>query len=536
MRLSCLQIVLIVLDILPAAQSNEVLKFGNTVGDYIRFKPNMQPFSEAFSICSWIRKARPGSISYWFSYATRSIANEIYMTDDGNENRMFGSYNVNVRAQAGVATGVWYHYCLCWSLSSRTATIHHNGTQTGSFTTPSGRRVTADGYLVLGQEQDSYGGSFDSSQVFGGELHKTNIFSKKLSSSEVSELYSAGRCSDVERKYDDIRQLKWEQILQQPRTGNVRAEMSNCQVELLEEQLADIRKELTDTKTSKDEISDQLNRSEINLNNKSSELEEVRAYLEQTIGQLTEKETKLYQTETRLDQTETRLDQTETRLDQTERKLDQTETKLDQTETKLDQTETKLGQTETRLDQTETKLNQTETRLNQTETRLDQTETRLDQTERKLDQTETKLDQTETKLDQTETKLGQTETRLNQTETRLDQTETRFNQTETHMEKVESNLAVTVSQLNQTEKNLEKTRTHLNATLGNVEELEEELKEIKKSISGNDCFKLPNASRWDVLYTSFFFGNVVTEEMLQILDESWQKLGRFLYKDLSGLS
>jgi len=400
MRLSCLLIVLIVLEI-SAAQSNEVLKFGNTVGDYIRFKPNMQPFSEEFSLCSWIRKARPGSLSCSFSYATRSNDNEIIISDEGSESRMFQSYNANVRAQAGVTAGEWYHYCLCWSLSSRTATIHHNGRQTGSFITPSGRRLTADGYLVFGQDQDSYGGGFQSSQVFGGELHKTNIFSKKLSSSEVSELYSAGRCSDVENKYDDVRQLKWEQILQQPRTGNVRAEMGTCQIELLEEQLADIRKELTDTKTNKDEISDQL--------------EEVRADLEQTTGQLTEKETKLDQTETRLDQTETRLDQTETKL----------------------------------------------------------------------------------------------------------------NQTEKQMEKVEANLAVTVSQLNQTEKNLEKTRTHLNATLADMEELKEELKEIKKSISGNDCFKLPNASRWDVLYTSSFFGRVVTEEMLQILDESWQKLEFF---------
>ena len=374
---------------ISSAQSNEVLKFGNTVGDYIRFKPNMQPFSEEFSLCSWIRKLSTSSGSSWFSYATRSNDNEIVISDEGSDSRMFRSYTANVRVQAGVTAGVWYHYCLCWSLSSRTATIHHNSRQTGSYTTPSGRRVPADGYLVLGQDQDSYGGGFSLLDVFGGELHKTNIFSKKLSSSEVSELYSAGRCSDAERKYDDVRQLKWEQILQQPRTGNVRAEMGTCQVELLEEQLADIRKELTDTKTNKEEISDQL--------------EEVRANLEQTTGQLTEKETKL-------------------------------------------------------------------------------------------------------------------------------------NQTEKQMEKVEANLAVTVSQLNQTEKNLEKTRIHLNETLSNVEELEEEIKEIKKSISGNDCFRLPNSSRWDVLYTSSFFGNVVTEEMLQILDESWQKLGRFLYQDLSGSS
>ena len=456
MRLSCLLSVLIVLEI-SAAQSNEVLKFGNTVGDYIRFKPNMQPFSEEFSLCSWIRKARPGSGSHWFSYATRSNYNEIVLTDEGSSNYIFDSYSTNVRAQAGITAGVWYHYCLCWSLSSRTATVHHNGRQTGSFITPSGRRLTAYGYLVLGQEQDSYGGSFHYSQVFGGELHKTNIFSKKLSSSEVSELYSAGRCSDVERKYDDVRQLKWEQILQQPRTGNVRAEMGTCQVELLEEQLADIRKELTDTKTNKEEISDQL--------------KEVRANLEQTTGQLTEKETR------------------------------------------LEQTETKLNQTETRLNQTETELNQTGTQLNQTGTQLNQTETQLVQTETQLNQTETQLDQTETQLDQTETKL---------------------NQTEKQMEKVEANLAVTVSQLNQIEKNLEKTRTHLNETLSNVEELEEELKEIKKSFSDYNCFRVTNSSHWDMLYTEYFFDKILTEDMLTILDESWKKLGKFLRRDLGG--
>ncbi|XP_063678660.1 uncharacterized protein LOC134814465 [Bolinopsis microptera] len=442
MRLSCLLMVLIVQEI-SAAQSHKVLKFGNTVGDYIRFKPNMQPFSEAFSLCSWIRKSRSGSQAHWFSYATRSNYNEIVITDEGSSNYVFDSYSTNVRAQAGVTAGVWYHYCLCWSLSSRTATIYHNGRQTGSFTTPSGRRLTAGGYLVLGQDQDTYGGSFDSSQSFGGELDKTNIFSKKLTSSEVSELYSAGRCSDVESKYDDVRQLKWEQILQQPRTGNVRAEIDTCRVEQLEEQLEDARKELTDTKASKEEISDQLNRSEINLNNTSSELEQVRAYLEQTTGQLTE-------------------------------------------------TETQLNQTETRLDQTETRLNQTETQLNQTETQLNQTETQLDQTEKKLDQTETRL-----------------------------------NKTEKHMEEVEANLAVTVSQLNQTEKNLEETRNDLNETLAEVEELEEEVKEIKKGLSGFNCFRVTNSTHWDILYTESFFDEILTEDMLAILDESWEKLEYF---------
>ena len=358
----------------------------------------MQPFSEEFSLCSWIRKLRGGSNPTWFSYATsNSNHNEIFIDDDGRQNYIFNDITKNVQSQAGVAVGEWYHYCLCWSLASRTATIHHNGKQTGSFSTPSGRRLTAGGYLVLGQDQDSYGGSFDTSQAFGGELYKLNIFSTRLSSSEVSELYSTGRCSDIEKKHDETRKLKWEQILQQTRTGDVSEIVEICGLE---------------------------------------------------------------------------------------KKLQFVEGELSKKSSTLDQTETKLDQTETKLNQTEAKLNQTESKLNQTES--------------KLDQTETKLNQTESKLDQTETKLGEAGV----------------------------NLETTISQLNQTERELEEIKNNLNETLADVAELEEELEEIKTSFSGYDCFRLTNASYWDVLYTESFFEKVLTEDMLEILYKSWEKLGK----------
>ena len=189
----------------------KILRFGTTTGDYIRFRPDMKPFSEELSVCSWVKKLMSGGDRHWFGYGTSGNDNEMLIRDDGSNNYMFGN-GANTKVQAGISIGVWYHFCMCWSLSSRTATIYHNGIQTGSFTTPSGRRLGLNGYFVLGQEQDSNGGGFDSSQLFGGDLHKMNVFSKKLDSSEVSEMYSSGRCSDVETKYDETRQMKWETI------------------------------------------------------------------------------------------------------------------------------------------------------------------------------------------------------------------------------------------------------------------------------------------------------------------------------------
>ena len=64
-------------------------------------------------------------------------------------------------------------------------------------------------------------------QLFGGELQKLNMFTKKLSSSEVSRMYKAGRCSDtVEKTFS--RNLKWEDIMKTTRHGNVKTLDTCC--------------------------------------------------------------------------------------------------------------------------------------------------------------------------------------------------------------------------------------------------------------------------------------------------------------------
>ena len=197
-------------------ESYKILKFGASTRDYVTFTPDMRPFTEAFSLCSWIRKLRSQSEEpTWFSYAaSNSLNNEIVIFDDGYANIVLSSFNTNVKSRAGVVVGDWYHYCICWDYTSRTANIYHNGRQTGSCSTSSGRRLIVNGRVVLGQDQDTVGGSFQAHQAFGGELQKLNIYSKKLSSSEVGDMYSAGRCSDtVEKSHGQSRQLKWEEVL-----------------------------------------------------------------------------------------------------------------------------------------------------------------------------------------------------------------------------------------------------------------------------------------------------------------------------------
>ena len=60
---------------------------------------------------------------------------------------------------------------MTWRQSSRTVRDYCDRMELGSATTPAGRKVGIDGYIELGKEFDKYGGGFQDSQAFGGEMY-----------------------------------------------------------------------------------------------------------------------------------------------------------------------------------------------------------------------------------------------------------------------------------------------------------------------------------------------------------------------------
>ena len=188
----------------------------------------MKPLQNAFSICSWVKSLRSSGSPSWLSYAAGSSANEILISDHGNYNHIFNS-GWDLQSYFTVPSGTWYHYCYTWSSSSRTQKVYLNGQEIGSRSTASGRNLLTDGYLVIGNDQNgSPGKGMGSEYIFGGELYKLNFFSKELSSSEVQEM-AKGMCSEVERTYGDVRSIKWEDILQRERNGDVtEVKLSKC--------------------------------------------------------------------------------------------------------------------------------------------------------------------------------------------------------------------------------------------------------------------------------------------------------------------
>ena len=63
--------------------------------------------------------------------------------------------------------GLWHHFCFTWESAAGSRYIYKDGSleKTG-YGLNKGHVIRAGGTLVLGQDQDSLGGSFDASQSF----------------------------------------------------------------------------------------------------------------------------------------------------------------------------------------------------------------------------------------------------------------------------------------------------------------------------------------------------------------------------------
>ena len=113
---------------------------------------------------------------------------------------------------------------------------YYNGTLIGSKSVYNKNPLEEGGAITLGHNAAA---STYSNFVFGGQLMKLNIFGKELSPEEVAELFNSGRCSDVEKKHQEVRFITWESILSQERTGDVTEVDSGCPAEEEEEKEKD---------------------------------------------------------------------------------------------------------------------------------------------------------------------------------------------------------------------------------------------------------------------------------------------------------
>ena len=83
----------------------------------------------------------------------------------------------------------WHHICVSWQSSSGEWQSYLDGGLASSGTGfKTGYTIQAGGSLVLGQEQDSVGGGFDSTQSLKGSLADVNVWSCVLEADKILEI------------------------------------------------------------------------------------------------------------------------------------------------------------------------------------------------------------------------------------------------------------------------------------------------------------------------------------------------------------
>ena len=85
--------------------------------------------------------------------------------------------------------GVWHHICASWESSSGSWKFYKDGDLKQQGTNFKRRyTIRQGGTLVLGQEQDSVGGGFDTSQSFEGMLSNVNVWDQVLSEAQITDI------------------------------------------------------------------------------------------------------------------------------------------------------------------------------------------------------------------------------------------------------------------------------------------------------------------------------------------------------------
>ncbi|KAK1158488.1 hypothetical protein AOXY_G23432 [Acipenser oxyrinchus oxyrinchus] len=79
----------------------------------------------------------------------------------------------------------WVHVCVTWESSSGMAQLWINGKGSVRKGLNRGKSLQGKPSVVLGQEQDSYGGKFDKKQSFVGQMSDVHMWDRALSPCEI---------------------------------------------------------------------------------------------------------------------------------------------------------------------------------------------------------------------------------------------------------------------------------------------------------------------------------------------------------------
>ncbi|XP_031552136.1 neuronal pentraxin-1-like [Actinia tenebrosa] len=185
------------------------LKFTRrTTSDYVIIKGI--PSMSSVTFCFWLKTTVGDTV---ISYAVPGSTNELIFLTTSN----FGLYIGGSSWGTGVAANDdrWHHMCTTWSNNAGQVLVYKDGIVAARKTNfMTGQVIRGGGTLIIGQEQDSVGGSFSASQCYIGDLTGLNIWNRVLGPNEISTM--SRDCGAGEGNV-----LSWSDVISSNRQGQV---------------------------------------------------------------------------------------------------------------------------------------------------------------------------------------------------------------------------------------------------------------------------------------------------------------------------
>uniref|UniRef100_A0A8C3X2G5 Pentraxin family member n=1 Tax=Catagonus wagneri TaxID=51154 RepID=A0A8C3X2G5_9CETA len=146
---------------------------------HVSLIPRVDKSLKNFTLClkAFTDLTRPYSL---FSYNTRSTDNELllFVNKEGEYVLYVGNKGVTFKAPPSRYAPV--HLCATWESASGIAALWVNGQPVGRKGLRRGYTVKKGASIILGQEQDSFGGGFDAKQSFVGEIWDVSLWDRVL--------------------------------------------------------------------------------------------------------------------------------------------------------------------------------------------------------------------------------------------------------------------------------------------------------------------------------------------------------------------
>ncbi|XP_036057895.1 mucosal pentraxin-like [Onychomys torridus] len=158
---------------------------------YVSLIPKVRKSLQSFTLClkAFTDLTRPYSL---FSYNTKTQDNEILLFVQNVGEYMFYVGNSEVTFKAPLNPYAPIHVCVSWESASGIAEFWLDGKPLGRKGLRKGYTVGTEAKIIIGQEQDSFGGHFDAKQSFVGEMWDVSMWDHVVPLREMGNRCNSG--------------------------------------------------------------------------------------------------------------------------------------------------------------------------------------------------------------------------------------------------------------------------------------------------------------------------------------------------------